>query len=870
MAYAFDVMAKEISEYNAMAKAGVITTDELARAVAAAGTKYEIAQRNMGGDEVANALRLNSYQMVNFGHQVNDIVSGLLMGQSPFTILTQQGGQLYQILAPNGGITTGLRTIKDMIVGMVTPARAAFVGVSAIAIEAGTAFLRFSNSQDEVRAALGGLGRQVGLTAGQFDDLARSAATAGGLSTRQATEMGVALARTGNLGAEAIKDLISISKDFAKTFDTDLAGAKQQLAGLFENPQAGIARLQQQLQFMDLSVQRTVESLLVQGRTQEAVRLAVEKMRPALANAEESTNRVSSAWSKFKNLVSDVDMAIGRAMDRMISGASTAESRMAGLRMEMDRARKAEARGATPMTTDQMTGPNGAAFGSRSGWRAQAPRPVAEVVQDMTTLQEGMARLAQQRSAQIAEEANNRFLNEQATRIRGWAEETGVLNVNQVKLRDILAGVNAALESADPVLKERISNLMKEVGQTGDLTTIQDRLTHSISTYRNESQKAAEQRDVELNGVRASTVAGRARVAQQEEELNQSGRLTESAEARAAAQHRANMVIEQSNAQIREMIRNEQSQQGEISREVALLGMASGQREIALAGLRAENELKRMGVDTSTALSQAYIREAENTARLNQERNAAKLSSDIMFERDQLGRTQTEQTVASRLRGAGLPLDHAIGGQIELNEQLKIGKDLASDFAKGFASDLRNGVSAMEALGNAAGRLGDRLLDMAMDQAISGLFKSLLGGGGAGGLFSSMFGGGGGGGDFGVSPGDFATFHGGGMVGGPGGSRRYVHPAYFDDAPRMHRGGIAGDEVPIIARRGEEVLTAADPRHRNNSGGSGVSIHFAPVIDARGADAAQIAVLRQEMRSMIATTMPKIANQVVRDRTRAW
>jgi hypothetical protein len=38
-------------------------------------------------------------------------------------------------------------------------------------------------------------------------------------------------------------------------------------------------------------------------------------------------------------------------------------------------------------------------------------------------------------------------------------------------------------------------------------------------------------------------------------------------------------------------------------------------------------------------------------------------------------------------------------------------------------------------------------------------------------------------------------------------STRYVHPAYFDDAPRMHSGGIAGDEVPIIARRCEGVFT---------------------------------------------------------------
>jgi len=50
-----------------------------------------------------------------------------------------------------------------------------------------------------------------------------------------------------------------------------------------------------------------------------------------------------------------------------------------------------------------------------------------------------------------------------------------------------------------------------------------------------------------------------------------------------------------------------------------------------------------------------------------------------------------------------------------------------------------------------------------------------------------------------------AIHHTGGMVGDPGMPSRYISPAYFDDAPRFHGGGIVGDEVPIIAKKGEEV-----------------------------------------------------------------
>ncbi|MGY3366189.1 uncharacterized protein YerC [Bradyrhizobium sp. GM2.4] len=52
-----------------------------------------------------------------------------------------------------------------------------------------------------------------------------------------------------------------------------------------------------------------------------------------------------------------------------------------------------------------------------------------------------------------------------------------------------------------------------------------------------------------------------------------------------------------------------------------------------------------------------------------------------------------------------------------------------------------------------------------------------------------------------------AIHHTGGIVGTAGMPSRYVHPAHFDDASRFHTGGIAGDEVPIIARKGEGVFT---------------------------------------------------------------
>jgi hypothetical protein len=106
--------------------------------------------------------------------------------------------------------------------------------------------------------------------------------------------------------------------------------------------------------------------------------------------------------------------------------------------------------------------------------------------------------------------------------------------------------------------------------------------------------------------------------------------------------------------------------------------------------------------------------------------------------------------------------------------------------------------------------------------AISSLFKGITGGlgiggaGGGGGLFSGM--------GF-ASP--TARAHTGGIIGKDSFSKSYVHPAYFDDAPRFHSGGmIAPNEVPIIAKRGEGVFT---PGQMAAMGGSNVIVN--PVIE---------------------------------------
>lgn len=105
-------------------------------------------------------------------------------------------------------------------------------------------------------------------------------------------------------------------------------------------------------------------------------------------------------------------------------------------------------------------------------------------------------------------------------------------------------------------------------------------------------------------------------------------------------------------------------------------------------------------------------------------------------------------------------------------------------------------------------------------------------------------GGGGGGGAFGAIGSILSgLFHSGGIA-GQASAHRSLSALAFAGAPRFHSGGIAGigaDEVPAVLRRGEEVLTANDPRHRNNFGSE------APVVNIKNINAFDGQTVRDEM-----------------------
>lgn len=292
----------------------------------------------------------------------------------------------------------------------------------------------------------------------------------------------------------------------------------------------------------------------------------------------------------------------------------------------------------------------------------------------------------------------------------------------------------------------------------------------------------------------------------------------------------------------RKLIAQAERRSAQLRTEIQLVHMAGA----AAASFKFEQDLLARAAEQNIILSgkqKERIKElATEYGRLAEQLARTKLHDDLMFERDQLGRSAIDARIASQLRGAGLDVDFTSyeAGLIRINEQLKLSKDIASDFAGTFASEFRSAIKEGENFWDSFSRAGlkalERLGDKLMDMAVQDLVGKAFGGSSGFNIFS-MFGGATGApsGGLGSIPNPFAwQFHKGGVV-GVNGAMRYVHPAYFENAQRYHSGGLVGGEVPAVLQRGEEVLRRDDPRHRYNGGGGSQS--SAPVIniDARGA-----------------------------------
>ncbi len=264
-------------------------------------------------------------------------------------------------------------------------------------------------------------------------------------------------------------------------------------------------------------------------------------------------------------------------------------------------------------------------------------------------------------------------------------------------------------------------------------------------------------------------------------------------------------------------------------------------QEMNLTGLSNEAQVKRR---TALDLEQKALADLREEARKKGEKDL----ESITFSPDKIAAIEQEAAAYARQSEA---LRKAQEEQQKLNEW----NNVARDATRGFIDDLIHGESAADAFAGALSRIGDALLD----DVLASLFKVNSTAGGSGGLLSSflgLFGGGG----FASLPmtGPVPTARPGFSDGGYTGDGGKYQPAGV-----VHKGEYVFDKAAVQAAGGPAAMEAMRRNLKGyaNGGAVGVSVpsipslrpandnavqvNYAPVIDARGADAEAVARLER-------------------------
>jgi hypothetical protein len=107
---------------------------EKTTAYAASLERLDALQRRLSGamNDNAKATGLARHELINLGRQAQDIAVSLAGGQSPFTVLAQQGSQVFDVLSTHkGGVGGALKSLGENLLGLVTPGRVATAGLIA-------------------------------------------------------------------------------------------------------------------------------------------------------------------------------------------------------------------------------------------------------------------------------------------------------------------------------------------------------------------------------------------------------------------------------------------------------------------------------------------------------------------------------------------------------------------------------------------------------------------------------------------------------------------------------------------------------------------------------------------------------------------
>ena len=341
-----DAANRLLSEYDGMAAAQLRLNQALAEAarlrqkslISAESEKAVIdgatAQYNkfVRSQQSNRSGQLQQHQLANLSYQANDIITGLLSGQSPGMIAAQQGGQIYQILQQSpGGAMQGLKGLSGALRGLINPYTVAIAATLSLAAAFAALAARGMDSVKMTRefdAQLTAVVGNEGFNPKRVMETARALDVYGGslkdvkANLAEFIRKGVDPARLEEFGRAA--------EHFAEVWNMDVKQAGSQIATAFTGGYEEIKRLNGEFKFLEPEELKHIKRLYDLGKAGEARNEAFNKFSTVYAVAYEKQlsdmdklhHTLAGSWDTLVKTMSNIGFLtkIREATDKAAAG----------------------------------------------------------------------------------------------------------------------------------------------------------------------------------------------------------------------------------------------------------------------------------------------------------------------------------------------------------------------------------------------------------------------------------------------------------------------------------------------------------------------------------------------------------------------
>lgn len=628
---------------------------------------------------------LTKLQKLTVQQTLGDVFSSLSTGQSPQTILLQQGEQFLQPFGTGlEGVKNAAKTLGPILMRLVFNP---ITLIGTAALTTAYAMDKWKESQDAVAVSLNGLARQAGLTLNQINAIAAATSNASTISNSTARTYATMFAGAGVSGA-AIQPGLGLVDPLSRRLGVDQGEMAQTLAGALSAPGKGAEELARKFGLLTYAEQEQIKRLGETGEKTKATAKLIELLGGKIEEMDDPTTRFAAALEQAKKGFLNFIDSIGREAKQLYSPDSfdTVRSRtIRGQQSQKDAEASAAAARLSDLTKEyspeyvdqqarnrqfqQLTKDlnNSRAMVMLDQDGAKAAESVEKFAAKMRALKETEAELTKRQSDANARslstyseqiKAKTRADQEYTTEVRRSGDEVLANAKKHAVLKESLAQSSFALQNAARTAQDNL----KMAGMTG--------------LQRQKYQAFMEGRTLR-------------------ETYGSDGGV------QALMERAANTAF------------NKQTFTDPLSKLVDQQGVLSAQE-------------KTLGMPLNEAT--AYVEQV-------------RLTNEVMREQGFVTDEQRVkiQTLAEAMGEAAQAQEDFASKQRNLADAMDIVRSTTHDIGTSLAEAFRRGEDAGKALLNVLDRLASKLLDKTLDMAIDGLFGKM--GGTSGGAFGSIVGG---------------------------------------------------------------------------------------------------------------------------------